>query len=201
MPLKLSPPRYPCDIKKRGASEQLIPNMYLANSQPDAIVEVDFNINEDTLKFSGIGYHDLSWGSAPLESSVYSWYWGHGHLGPYSLVWFDVIGRDGKEYFSSWITEVGDVISYGCKPNSALVRPWGENSRFPPARGTPAPSGYSLRYDLGQNRTFVANFTRGVNIIDNDFTKHIIGLFSGGFEGGEQYEGRAMADQFQFGEL
>lgn len=105
---------------------------------------------------------------------------------------------DGKEYFASLITEQGEIVSQSCEPNSVEVRPWGENAEFPPVRGATAPSGYSLRYALGEGSAFVANFTREVSQTETDFYKRMIGSFSGGIEGGEQYEGRALCDQFQF---
>lgn len=150
------------------------------------------------MKFNGVGHHEKNWGAAAVESSARFWYWGHGRVGPYSLVWFDGMTPDGKEYFASLITEQGEIVSQSCEPNSVEVRPWGENAEFPPVRGATAPSGYSLRYALGEGSAFVANFTREVSQTETDFYKRMIGSFSGGIEGGEQYEGRALCDQFQF---
>lgn len=175
-----------------------MPNIYATFAQPDAEAVVNFTIDGQILKFNGVGHHEKNWGAVALESSVRFWYWGHGRVGPYSLVWFDGMTPDGKEYFASLIIEKGKIVSQSCEPNSVKVRPWGENAEFPPVRGAAAPSGYSLRYALGEGSAFVANFTREVSQTETDFYKRMIGSFSGGIEGGEQYKGRALCDQFQF---
>jgi hypothetical protein len=151
------------------------------------------------LKFVGAGYHDKNWGSVSLDKeAVRSWYWGHTRLGPYSLVWFDTVTPDGTEYFSSWITENGTVVAQSCEPNSVVVRPWGDNSQFPPTLSAPTPSGYTIRYDLGGKGKFNANFTRETDVLANDIYKRMIGPITGGFEGGDQYTGRSLCEQFQF---
>ncbi|KAG5803172.1 hypothetical protein H9Q74_008012 [Fusarium xylarioides] len=150
------------------------------------------------IKFTGVGYHDKNWASSPIEKETRSWYWGHGRVGPYSLVWYDTVTPDGKEHFSSWITKDGKVVSQSCEPNSVVVRPWGENDEFPPVRGAPAPSGYTLRYDLGEQGIFVANFTRETVTLETDTYKRMIGSITGGFEGKKQHKGRSLCEQFQF---
>lgn len=150
------------------------------------------------MRFTGNGYHDKNWGSVIFKSAFQSWYWGHGRLGPYSLVWFDTLTRGGKEHFSSWVTKDNKVVSQSCDTNAVVVRPWGENNDYPPLPGMAAPSGYTLRYDMGYEGILTANFTREATQMDTDTYKRLIGSFSGGVEGGEQYEGRSLCEQFQF---
>ncbi|KAL5603583.1 hypothetical protein FOVSG1_006333 [Fusarium oxysporum f. sp. vasinfectum] len=194
----VSPPHYPCDINKAGVSQEIIPNVFWSNAQPDAIATVDFVIQGKPIKFTGVGYHDKNWASSPIEKETRSWYWGHGRVGPYSLVWYDTVTPNGKEYFSSWITKNGKIVSKSCEPNAVVVRPWGENEEFPPARGSPAPSGYTMRYDLGEKGIFVANFTRETITLETDTYKRMIGSITGGFEGKKQHKGRSLCEQFQF---
>lgn len=166
--------------------------------QPDATAIIDLNINGAPLKFQGVGYHDKNWGAEPLQKAVKSWYWGHGRLGPYSLVWFDTVTLDGREHFSSWVTKGGKIVSQSCIPDSIVVRPWGANPEFPPPRGAGAPSGYTLRYDMGTAGVLMANFTQEAVVQDTELYKRMIGSISGGVAGGEQYNGRALCEQFQF---
>lgn len=195
---QISPPHYPCAGDGPGVSEELIPNIYWANAQPDAAAIVDLTINGDPLKFKGVGYHDKNWGAEPVEKTVKSWYWGHGRLGPYSLVWFDTVTLDGKEHFSSWVTKEDKIVSQNCTPGSIVVRPWGANSEFPPPTGADAPSGYTVRYDMGMEGVLLAKFTQEAVVQNADFYKRMIGSISGGIVGGEQYKGRALCEQFQF---
>ncbi|WYZ37662.1 hypothetical protein EsH8_II_001168 [Colletotrichum jinshuiense] len=194
----LSPPHYPCDLNKPGVSQEIIPNIYWSNAVPDAVATADFTIAGTPFKFTGNGYHDKNWGDAILSDTFNTWYWGHARLGPYSLVWFDTLTKDGKEHFSSWITKDGKVFSQSCKPDSVVVRPWGENSEYPPTPKLPAPSGYTIRYDLGHGKAFVANFTRESIQLSTNTYKRMSGPIVGGVEGGKQYEGRSLCEQFQY---
>ncbi|EXM14585.1 hypothetical protein FOTG_17027 [Fusarium oxysporum f. sp. vasinfectum 25433] len=174
----VSPAHYPCDINKAGVSQEIIPNIFWSNAQPDAIATVDFVIQGKPIKFTGVGYHDKNWASSPIEKETRSWYWGHGRVGPYSL-----------------------IFSKSCEPNAVIVRPWSENKEFPPARGAPPPPpGYSMRYDLGEKGVFVANFTRETITLETDTYKRMIGSITGGFEGKKQHKGRSLCEQFQFQE-
>jgi len=47
-----------------------------------AIYRVGSTVHETT----GTGYHDHNWGNESLLALVNHWYWGRGHLGPYSFI-------------------------------------------------------------------------------------------------------------------
>lgn len=181
-------------------TEEIVPNVYWSNAVPFADESwAEFEIGGKFFDVYGFGYHDKNWGSKPLKDSVDTWYQGHGYVGNYSLVWFDALDKDGEEHFSSFITHLdGEVVCNSCMRQPVVVRPWGENSAYPPKRGLPAPSGYNVRYDLGGGKAFVANFTIDSVQLSTDTHKRVIGHVSGGFEGEVQYEGRALCEQFQF---
>ncbi|KAF9893891.1 hypothetical protein FE257_010061 [Aspergillus nanangensis] len=198
-----SPPLAPCGAPNNpGSSLQIVPRIYEAFAQPDATAVVDFTIHGQPLQFTnGIGRHDKTWASAPLATSLKTWYWGHGRVGPYALTWLDAVTPDGTEYSVSLISENGEVVAQSCQPGSVVVRPWGVNGEFPPGRGRDAPEGYLLRYQMGPGRgDLVVNFTREVGQSEVDFYKRMVGKLVGGVEGEDEevYEGRALADQFQF---
>lgn len=77
-----------------------------------------------------------------------SWYWGHGRLGTYSIVWFDFLALDGAEYHSAYAAQHGKIVAASCAPTSIKVRPTGENSTYPPVLSTGNPSGYHITLDL-----------------------------------------------------
>lgn len=94
-----------------------------------------------------------NWSDRPFTSSVLSWYWGHGRLGPYSLVWFSYIGFDSesdsnpKTYVSGFVARDGQTLVSSCAANAVTVRPLPDGSPYPPHAGD-APSGFLLEFDL-----------------------------------------------------
>jgi hypothetical protein len=80
---------------------------------------VDAGLTQES--FTGVGYHDQNWGVRPITESAKSWYWGHSQAGPYSLVWFDVIGIDGQEYVSGYAAWNGLVVQSSCEAGAVKV--------------------------------------------------------------------------------
>lgn len=132
-------------------TEEIVPNVYWSNAVPFADKSlVEIGIDGGYFDVHGFGYHDKNWGSKPLKDTFNTWYKGHGYVGNYSIVWFDALDKDGKEHFSSFIIDFdGGLVSNSCQDKSVVVRPWGENSAYPPTPDLPAPSGYNVRFDLG----------------------------------------------------
>ncbi|KAG8162437.1 hypothetical protein KVR01_008202 [Diaporthe batatas] len=194
----VSPPHYPCDVNKAGVSEDLFPNVWWANAVPDSDASVDLVIDGEEYHLQGYGYHDKNWGVDSLDKTTKTWYWGHGRVGPYSMVWFDAVEKAGKEHFSSWLVKDGEVLAMSCADQASVVRPWGNNSLYPPTTGLTQPSGYTIRFDLGDDKAFVANFTSKVVSLDMDIYKRQIGPLVGGIEGEEQFEGMSQCEQFAF---
>lgn len=177
-----------------------MPNLFSSNAVPDSEATVKLTIGGEPFHFEGYGYHEKKWGVIGLNESVTSWYWGHGRLGPYSIVWFDALAKDGKEYFSSWISMNGTAVFQSCKDKSVVVRPWMKDDTdpvYPPKSGDPAPDGYDIRFDVEEGQTFVARFHTSAIQLSTDVYKRITGPLVGGFEGGEKYEGMALCEQVQ----
>lgn len=126
-PVQVSPPRYPCDLDIAGAAEEIIPDIYWANTVSDANATVNISIGGEPLRFEGLGYHDKKWGVKPLSQTLDTWYLGHARLGPYSLVWFDALDKHGKEHLSAWISSDGTTMFQSCEDRSVVVRPWGKD--------------------------------------------------------------------------
>lgn len=179
-------------------TQEVIPDVYWSNAVPFADATVDLTIDEEALEFTGSGYHDKTWGTRPMSESLVTWYRGHGQIGNYTLLWSSVLNKDDSEHFSSWIFQNdGELVSQSCQDQSLVVRPWGENSAYPPTPGLPAPSGYHICFELEDGRSFVVNFTTEAVHHSTDTYKRVTGCMVGGFEGEEQNEGLGLCEQYQ----
>lgn len=91
---------------------------------------------------------------------VESWYWGHGRLGPYSIVWFNYRALNdstNSTYVSSYVAKDGNLLVSACNPNLLTVRPVGPGTsgRYPPRVGD-VPQGFHLEYDLGEANGYLS---------------------------------------------
>lgn len=164
---------------------------------PDANGAVDIRIGNENLCFTGHGYEDKIWGDAPFLDKLQSWYWGHGRLGPYSVVWYDMRANDGTELVSSYVTHNGEVISSGCRSGGVKVRPYGGDSDYPPQPTLDDPAGFTVEFDLGNKGLLKANVTITHDV--NNFPLYVryIGTITGGIEGREQYTSKALFEQLR----
>jgi hypothetical protein len=141
---------------------------------------------------------NLSWGDEPFVYATSSWYWGHANFGPYTLVWFDALSTAGVEYVSSYITSNGVVLAASNAAGSITVRPFGANSDYPPKITTGTPTGFTISATLSTGQTFVANATIGVVAYNNGAYGRYSGAVTGGIQGGVQYSGKGLWEQFKF---
>ncbi|CAG7944483.1 unnamed protein product [Penicillium salamii] len=150
------PYHLPCGVQKDKSILEIAPHIGWVNAVPDAVGVVDMNIRGSSLKFQGPGYHDKNWSDRPFMESVESWYWGHGRLGPYSIVWFSFLSLNdttNSTYVSSYVAKDGNVLVSACDEKLLTVRPIGApgttGGRYPPKVGD-VPEGFHLDYDLGE---------------------------------------------------
>ncbi|KAJ3796366.1 hypothetical protein GGU11DRAFT_809821 [Lentinula aff. detonsa] len=179
----IAPAHYPCSANEAGATMQLMPNVGWANAIPDSQATVQLEINGQNISFTGSGYHDMNWGDIPFENAVSTWHWGHGRLGPYSLVWFDGTSQDGTPYTSGYVSMNGAIVDTQCS---------GVNV-------TATSSGFDIEIDLADESVFQAQFSTDHTLLSFDgvYFRWSGGLV-GGISGGEQYTGSAMFDEFDF---
>lgn len=177
-----------------------MPHVFWSNAVPDADAAVNVTFADGTaMQFTdGVGYHDKNWGDDPFASVVSSWYWGHAHLGPYSLVWFNTIDLDGNEYFSGYVAENGTALLASCIEEAVTARPWGFNDTYPPTATSGIMQGIEVTFDLSDGTKLSANVTTGTIVMDYENSVYIraLGSVTGGINGGALYEGRAMFEQF-----
>jgi len=197
----IAPPHLPCGPVTEGATERLMPHIGWANAVPDSAAEVHFNINGTDLSFTGPGYHDKNWSDQPFVESVGSWYWGHGHLGRYSIIWFDARDQGGNEYFSSYVAKGGRILSGSCvNGSSVLVRPWGGEDAYPPPATTANPDGFVVIFPDVEGKSMRVNVTTVAATVEfEDVYDRWLGTLEGGFVDGSggNWTGVALYEEFK----
>ncbi|KAI9324783.1 hypothetical protein DFJ73DRAFT_915169 [Zopfochytrium polystomum] len=165
-----------------------------------------FDLGGRRLEFSGYGYHDKNWGDQPFAALIQSWYWGHGRLGPFSIVWFDAIGTDGVERVSGFVSDASKgysttlrVVAASCQEGAVSARPFGNNSEYPPHLNSGTPDGFVLVFQLGDGRVLNVTARTTSVILDFPFYGRYTGLLTGGVVGRRRtFTGTALWEQFRF---
>ncbi|MFV0359506.1 hypothetical protein [Tropicimonas sp.] len=105
---------------------------------PGARVKAKYRIGDQSYESEGTGYHDHNWGNVPMQAVVEQWYWGHGNVGPYTVVaypiqqrrdlggtWSNVfmLARDGKVIVDDISKVTFEMIGEQTVPDSDLKLP------------------------------------------------------------------------------
>lgn len=133
-----------------------------------------------------IPYNSKNWSDRPFMESVQSWYWGHGRLGPYSLVWFSYLALNdptNTTYVSSYVAKDGQAIVSSCNTSLLAVRPVGSagttGGRYPPHVGD-VPEGFRLQFNLGTEGLLKVNVSAGTVVAgDGDYYMRWTGNMTG----------------------
>jgi hypothetical protein len=138
-----------------------------------------------------------NWGDVPFPLAVQSWYWGHGTLGPYDLVWFDAIDATGKESVSGYLLQNGKVVSSTCTAGAKglKVRPIG--TAYPPKSSTPTPRDFNIVMELGHGAVLNATAMAVSEQLNAEIYTRWVGGISG-LVNGTKVAGPAVWEQFQF---
>ncbi|KAJ5484716.1 hypothetical protein N7539_004704 [Penicillium diatomitis] len=188
-------PHLPCGVTANISTLEVAPHVGWAALVPDAAGSADITVVGSRLQFQGPAYHDKNWSDRPFVASVSSWYWGHGQLGSYSVVWFSYLALNDpqhREYVSSYVARNGTVIASSCQTDSVRVRPIGSSgtsARYPPKAGD-VPDGFHLAFNLGADGWLRANVS-GTRIAgDGEYYFRWAGHITG-----EIYEGSSAANE------
>ncbi|KAJ7659595.1 hypothetical protein DFH06DRAFT_965437, partial [Mycena polygramma] len=172
----IAPAHYPCGPGSAGQTMEVAPGIGWASAIPDAVSTVELTVNGSKLEFKGAGYHDKNWSNQAFTSNVAAWYWGHGRLGPYSIVWFDYLAHGGTEHVSAYAAKDGQIVTASCAALSARVRLSAKNSAFP----LPGPSsGYHVTLDLGKAGTLEVDVSVMEKVVDTPVYTRSVGAISG----------------------
>ncbi|KAK9243479.1 hypothetical protein V1506DRAFT_544316 [Lipomyces tetrasporus] len=186
-----APAHYPFNFaaERTDSTEVLAPNFGWANAVPDSDAQAHLSIGGTKLHIVGRGYHDKNWGDASMQDTTKTWYWGHAKVGPYAIVWFDYIARDGQEYYSAYLTKNGVPVSLG---SSMTVRPYGRNETqtlYPPNASSTQPDGFIIYIDAGYAGKFEFTASNDDVVQAIDVYTRWTGQVIGGPVGGEQFYG------------
>ncbi|MCJ1400030.1 hypothetical protein MMC11_003233 [Xylographa trunciseda] len=191
----VAPAHYPCGPAEAGQNMAIMPGVGWANAMPDATTDVELHVNGTTVKFTGVGYHDKNWGDTDFNDNVDSWYWGHGRLGPYSIVWYDGLSPNGLESVSGYVARDGKILGAVC--TATTVRPTGSNSTYPPSIGVGPPAGLHIEIDLGAEGKMIVEATSTFNIVNiGGLYYRWTGSLAGGIEGQPSFTGTALWEEF-----
>lgn len=184
-----------------GANQNLLPGLYWANAVPDSNTIVDLQVGSDDIKFTdGVGYHDKNWGNKSIIDGPRYWDWGHGRLGPFSVVWYNLLDYEGNESRRSFVTKDGEVLLVSCDLDAMVVRQRGGKAAWPPTTGLLETEGLSINYTLPDGKVFAIDVTTELIVRDESGAyQRANGLLKGGFVGEETFEGRGHYEEFIFG--
>lgn len=136
--------------------------------------------------------------------SVQSWYWGHGRLGPYSIVWFSYLALNdptNTTYVSSYVARDGQILASSCDASALTVRPIGSpgttGAQYPPRVGD-VPDGFHLEFDLGGSNGWLHVNASAEQVVAGDGQYYIrwTGSLTGEVQTGPLPTGVAVFEQF-----
>ncbi|KAL0932344.1 uncharacterized protein CTRU02_213297 [Colletotrichum truncatum] len=197
-----APAHYPCDLNGAvGVTQNLLPGLYWANAVPDADTIVALTVKDTPISFDdGIGYHDKNWGNQSIIDGPRYWDWGHGRLGPYSVVWYNLLDYNGNESRRSYVVKDGQVLLVSCNPESMTVRQRGGKAAWPPTTGLLETDGLTIQYNLPNGEILAFNVTTELIVKDESgIYQRANGLIEGGIVGQETFTGRGHFEEFIFG--
>jgi len=141
-------------------------------------------------------YMTQNWGDTVFTDNLGSWFWGHGNIGPYSVMYFDGLTPEGVESRSGHVTRDGKILLSGC--NDVIARPMGINSTYPPTQSSGNPGGFHVEFDLGPEGILAVDIKPNFIVIQalEVFTRWV-GSVTGGIVGQETYTGAALFEEFR----
>jgi hypothetical protein len=117
-------------------------------------------------------------------------------VGPYSIVWFDILDSEGKEHVSAYAARDGHIVAANC--NGIKVRPIGANSTYPPTQSSGNPEGFNINLDLG-GKVLTANVTNQLVVVPGlTFYARWTGTIVGGINGASDWTGVSLQEEFRY---
>lgn len=162
---------------------------------------MDLQVGDTNISFTdGVGYHDKNWGNKSIIDVPRYWDWGHGRLGPYSVVWYNLLDYNGTESRRSFVVKDGEALLKSCSSDVMVVRQKGGKAAWPPTTGLLETEGLSVNYTLPDGKTLAIDVTTDIIVRDESGAyQRANGALRGGIVGEESFEGRAHYEEFIFG--
>ena len=191
-----APAHAPCAAASGDANLELMPHVGWVNAIPDSNAQGWFTVYGEPFEIQGHGYHDKNWGDQPFIESLASWYWGHAHIGAYSVVWFDTLDQKGTNRVSAYVAENGKIVEAQCSGVSA--RPFGKGTEYPPKATDSMPAGLNVLFELPQGQLNVTVQTNQV-VIEGSGVYYRWAGAAMAMVNGKQETGIAQFEQFALG--
>ena len=140
-----------------------------------------------------------NWGVQPFPSVLSFSFWGHARLGPYSIVWSDLVAPSGKEYVSGFLYNHSKVLKSSC--SGVKVRPFNAPKiPFPATVTSPKPKALQITMDLGKSEGIFEAVVTNTRVIEDALGLYSrwIGEIKGGIKGEKSYSGSALYEEFTF---
>ncbi|KAL4741689.1 hypothetical protein BDV11DRAFT_203396 [Aspergillus similis] len=193
-----APPHYPCGPAEDEQDLHLAPGAGWANAIPGGPAFADFTVRGERLSFHGRGYHDKSFGSEPFSEAFALYYWGHGTLGGYNIVWYDSLTPSGDEVVSAYVSRNGAILAASCESGAIKVRPYGDNSTYPPTTSTEPATGFRISASLPEGQLVVHAQYIYMVLADGRYYQRFTGNMTGTLNGEELPHGTGLWDQIFF---
>jgi hypothetical protein len=146
---------------------------------------------------SSLTHPSQNWGDTVFTTAAGGWSFGHGNLGPYSIVWFSALSDTGVEYPSGYVTYKNKVLTSAC--NNVIARPTGANSTYPPLQSTGNPTGFHVEWDLGEHGLLAIDVTPNIAVIEaGEIYTRWMGVMEGGIVDQKQvYNGAIIFEELR----
>ncbi|KAL4906209.1 hypothetical protein BDW74DRAFT_177229 [Aspergillus multicolor] len=206
----VAPPHYPCGPAEEGQNLHLAPGAGWANAIPGGPAFADFTIRGEKLSFHGRGYHDkachlshnlVNFGSEPFKNALALSHWGHGTLGEYDIVWYDSLTPNGDEVVSAYVSRNGEILTASCEPGAIEVRPYGDNSTYPPTSSLEPATGYRINATLPEGQLELETQYIYIVLMDGRYYQRFTGNITGSLNGEDLPDGTGLWEQFFFNNL
>lgn len=132
-------------------------------AMPRARVIAELTTSGRSERLTGIGYHDHNWGNAAPASLIDHWYWGHSHLGDYTIVTLRLVSaaKYGKQVISAFLLGRGStVLAQGLEGLALTV----EEETIEPSTGVPVAARLMYELPAGEER-YRLDFTRRRDVL------------------------------------
>jgi hypothetical protein len=193
-----APSHAPCGPATAGADLHLAPNVGWVNLIADGNASGELQLGKETYHIQGAGYHDKNWGDSLFSKSVNAWYWGHAQVGDYSIVWFDTHNPGGSNGTSIYVAKDGKVLLSQCS-SGLQIRPYGNNTQYPPHITDSQPEGYNIDIDTPQLKLSATIKVEQVPLEGENLYYRFIGSVIAEANGdGRELKGVASFEQFSF---
>jgi hypothetical protein len=151
---KMTPTNSPCDLNGViGANQNLLPILYCADAVPNASTVLNLRVGDNPMKFTdGVRCHDKNWGNKSIIDVPRYCDRSHGHLPPYSMVWYDLLDYAGNESRRFYFFKDCEVLLVDCDSDTLTVRQKGEKAAWPPTSGLKETEGISVHFTLPKNQ-------------------------------------------------